>query len=125
MQFNDWLRAKKAEKKLSNAKIALACKVSGSAVGKWLKGERLPERAQVARLALLFGVSPTTIMRMTDRADLIEETNHVERQQSKAELLAYVPELGEMVDLMMGMNMEDRAAIILLVRSVARGSRLK
>lgn len=121
MRFNDWLRDKKKEFNLSNQQIADACEVSASAVGRWMNGSRLPDRPQVAKLAMLFKVSPTTIMRMTDNGALQEEVVNTARQQSKAELLAYVPEIGEFGDLLMQMSVEDRAAFILLARSLVRG----
>ena len=122
MQFNDWLAGKKRERGLSNKAIAEAVGVTSSTVGRWLKGERVPGRAQVGGLALLFQVSPVTILRMIDKKALDEEVSQVERQQSLAELLAYVPELGDFVELMWRMTPERRAAIILLARSAAGDS---
>ena len=118
MEFNDWLAAKKAEFRLSNKAIADACGVTPGAVGRWLRGERMPERAQVVALALLFRVSAVTILRMTDRAELLQEEDTTKRQQSMAELLTYVPELAEFVELLWKMPPERRAALILLARSM-------
>lgn len=121
MEFNDWLAAKKAALGLNNTQIAQACNVTPGAVGRWLRGERLPERAQVVELALLFRVSPVTILRMTDRTDLLKEEDIAKRQQSMAELLTYVPELAEFVEMLWKMPPAKRAALILLARSLPEG----
>src|SRR5689334_37987 len=73
MNFNDWLARKKKDFKLTNKQIAAAVDVTPSAVGRWIKGERQPERTQVARLAILFKVSPVTILRMTEQRALRDE----------------------------------------------------
>ena len=118
MDFRDWLLVKMKEHKLSRKEIAEACKVDVSAVGRWVRGERLPERAHVARLSKLLKVSPAVIMLMTDKDDLEEEIENV-RDQSTAELIAYVPELADFVQLLRRMPPEERAALILLARSLA------
>lgn len=122
MEFNDWLAGKKAAFHLSNKAIGDSVGVTPSAVSRWLDGKRLPERQHVGGLALLFRVSPVMILRMIDKKDLDEEVSQVERQQNMAELLAYVPELGEFVELLWRMAPEKRAALILLARSAAENS---
>lgn len=118
MNFNDWLAAKKAEAKLSNRKIAAACEVSESAVGRWLRGERLPERRQVALLSKLFRVSPARILWMTDREALQEEISNGMSQQEIASLLAHVPEAEEFYRILTGLSVEKRAALILIARGL-------
>lgn len=122
MNFNDWLAAKKAEMKLSNRRIATACEVSESAVGRWLRGERLPERRQVALLSKLFRVSPARILWMTDREALQEEINNHMSQQDIASLLAHVPEAEEFYRIITGLSVEKRAALILIARGLKAGS---
>ena len=93
--------------------------MSRSTPARWARGESLPTREHVAGLALLFKVSPTTILRMTDNAALQEETHNEEGQQAIAALLAHVPELGEFVQLIWKLPPEKRAALILIARSMA------
>jgi transcriptional regulator with XRE-family HTH domain len=118
MNFNDWLAAKKKELKISNRKIAQACEVSESAVGRWLRGERLPERRQVALLSKLFQVSPARILWMTDREALQEEMGNSMSQQDIASLLAHVPEAEEFYRILTGLSVEKRAALILIARGL-------
>lgn len=118
MNFNDWLAGKKKELRLSNRKIATACDVSESAVGRWLRGERLPERRQVALLSKLFQVSPARILWMTDREALQEEIDNHMSQQDIASLLAHVPEAEEFYRIVAGLSVEKRAALILIARGL-------
>lgn len=118
MNFNDWLAAKKKELKINNRKIAQACEVSESAVGRWLRGERLPERRQVALLSKLFQVSPARILWMTDREALQEEMGNSMSQQDIASLLAHVPEAEEFYRILTGLSVEKRAALILIARGL-------
>ena len=118
MNFNDWLAGKKAEMKLSNKRIAEACEVSPSAVGRWLRGERLPERRQVALLAKLFHVSPSRILWMTDREALQDEINNNMSQQELVSLLTHVPEAEEFYRILTGLSVEKRAALILIARGL-------
>lgn len=121
MNFNDWLAGKKAEFKLSNKKIAQACEVTDSAVGRWLRGERLPERRQVALLAKLFRVSPTRILWMTDREALQDEIENGMSQQDIMSLLAHVPEAEEFYRILTGLSVEKRAALIVIARGLRSG----
>lgn len=118
MNFNDWLAGKKKEAKLSNRVIASACDVSESAVGRWLRGERLPERRQVALLSKLFRVSPARILWMTDREALQEEIDNNMSQQDIASLLAHVPEAEEFYRIVAGLSVEKRAALIVIARGL-------
>lgn len=118
MNFNDWLAGKKADKKLSNRAIASACDVSESAVGRWLRGERLPERRQVALLSKLFQVSPARILWMTDREALQDEISNNMSQQDIASLLAHVPEAEEFYRIVAGLSVEKRAALIVIARGL-------
>jgi transcriptional regulator with XRE-family HTH domain len=118
MNFNDWLAGKKKDRKLSNRMIANACEVSESAVGRWLRGERLPERRQVALLSKLFQVSPTRILWMTDREALEDEIENTMSQQDIASLLAHVPEAEEFYRIVTGLSVEKRAALIVIARGL-------
>lgn len=118
MNFNDWLAGKKAEARLSNRAIANACEVSESAVGRWLRGERLPERRQVALLSRFFKVSPARILWMTDREALQEEIENGMSQQDIASLLAHVPEAEEFYRIITGLSVEKRAALIVIARGL-------
>jgi transcriptional regulator with XRE-family HTH domain len=118
VNFNDWLAAKKKEYKLNNRAIASACDVSESAVGRWLRGERLPERRQVALLSKLFNVSPARILWMTDREALQDEINNTMSQQDIASLLAHVPEAEEFYRILTGLSVEKRAALIVIARGL-------
>ena len=121
MKFNDWLASKKKEFKLSNRKIAEACEVSESAVGRWLRGERLPERKQVALLSKLFKVSPSRILWMTDKEALEEEIENGMSQQEIASLLAHVPEAEEFYRILTRLSVEKRAALIVIARGLQEG----
>lgn len=118
MNFNDWLATKKKEAKLSNRKIAAACEVSESAVGRWLRGERLPERRQVALLSKLFKVSPATILWMTDREALGEEIKNHMSQDEIISLLTHVPEAEEFYRIVAGLAVDKRAALIVIARGL-------
>jgi len=118
MNFNDWLATKKKELKLSNRKIAKACEVSESAVGRWLRGERLPERRQVALLSKLFKVSPATILWMTDKEALEDEVKNHMSQEEIASLLAHVPEAEEFYRIVAGLSVDKRAALIVIARGL-------
>jgi transcriptional regulator with XRE-family HTH domain len=118
MNFNDWLNGKKHELGLRNQDIAAACEVSISAVNRWLRGERLPERRQVALLSKLFRVSPATIIRMTDKEALLEEIANSTSQQELASLLAHVPEIEEFYRIITGLPVEERAALIVIARGL-------
>lgn len=118
MNFNDWLAGKKKDRKFSNRMIASACEVSESAVGRWLRGERLPERRQVALLSKLFQVSPTRILWMTDREALEDEVENTMSQQDIASLLAHVPEAEEFYRIVTGLSVEKRAALIVIARGL-------
>lgn len=119
--FSVWLGQKKGEFRLSNKKIADAVEVDQSAVARWLRADRLPERAQVVALATLFKVSPLRILWLTDRQALMDEIGIVERQQSMAELLAHVPELADDIELLLRLPPKRRAALILLAKSAEPG----
>lgn len=118
MKFNAWLEARMKDRGLKREEVATACDVDVSAVGRWLRGERLPERAQVVALALLFKVSPVTILMKTDKEKLLETIEDVKRQQSNEELLAYAPEVAELLEVVQRLPPDKRAAIILLAKSV-------
>ncbi len=113
--FDVWLARKKKEHKLTNKEIAAACEVHPTAVGRWLKGERLPERAQVVSLSLLFKVSPMSILWMTDRKQL-QELTATTATQSKAEILESAPELSDHIDRLWKMTPRRRAAFMDLAR---------
>jgi transcriptional regulator with XRE-family HTH domain len=113
--FDVWLTRKMAESGLTRKEIAEAVGVDTSAVGRWLRGDRLPERAQVVGLSLLFKVSPMAILWLTDRKALLEMAETTQ-DQSRAEMLAAVPELADFIDLLWKMSPKRRAALMLLAQ---------
>lgn len=118
MRFNDWLRMKMDERRLKDADVAEACHVTKGAVGRWLKGTRQPERLQVIMLSKLFETPPNTILWMTDPEAMSEELGKEMSQKDYASLLAHVPELGDIVEGMWRLPTEQRAAIIVVIRSM-------
>lgn len=117
MTFSEWLDSRMKDRGLRREEVAVACDVDVSAVGRWLRGERLPERAQVVALALLFKVSPVTILMKTDKDRLLETIEDVRRQQSNEELLAYAPEVVDLLEVLGRLPPDKKAAIILLAKS--------
>lgn len=123
MNFNDWLQRKMDEQGVTPKKLAAACEVTTSAVSRWLTGERLPERRQVAFLSKFFGVSPSTILWMTDKEALQQEIENGMSQQEIAALLAHVPEVEEFYRILGSLPVDKRAALILIARSMAEGEK--
>lgn len=114
--FNNWFEGKMRDRGWADKDAARALEVDVSTVGRWLKGSALPERKQIARICKEFGVSPVTILRLTDPDVLIDETLKAERQDSRAAILAQIPDVAEAVDALQKMTPERRAAMLMLLR---------
>jgi len=115
--FDVWLRRKMGDAGLSPAQVAKAVHVAEGTVSRWLHEGRIPERKQVAALSVMFNVSPSTILRVTDPAEFKAALTLVEaRQPDEIDVLAQVPELRELMGDLAKLSPEKRAAIVMLAR---------
>jgi transcriptional regulator with XRE-family HTH domain len=114
--FNTWLEGKMRDLVWTDKDAAKALDVDVSTIGRWLKGTRMPERKQVARICDVFKVSPVMILRWTDPEILLKETQEAERQNNRADILAQIPAVAEAVDALQRMTPERRAAMLMLLR---------
>lgn len=114
--FNNWLDGKMREKGWADKDAAKALEVDVSTIGRWLKGERLPERKQVARICNVFKVSPVMILRWTDPDVLLAETEEQQRQDITMDALAHIPDVAEAIAALSRMTPEKRAAMLLLLK---------
>jgi len=114
--FDNWLAGKMRVRGWADKDAAQALEVDVSTIGRWLKGASLPERRQVAKLCDVFKVSPITILRMTDPDVLLAETEKAARQDSRAAILAQIPDVADAVDALVRMSPERRAAMLMLLR---------
>jgi len=119
--FDNWLAGKMRVRGWADKDAAKALEVDVSTIGRWLKGASLPERRQVAKLCDVFKVSPITILRMTDPDVLLAETEKAVRQDSRAAILAQIPDVADAVDALVRMSPERRAAMLMLLRVPASG----
>lgn len=118
--FDVWLRRKMAgftPKALTPVEVAKAVDVSEGTVSRWLNEGRIPERKQVAALSILFGVSPSDILKVTDPDEFKVTLKKIEgRQPDEIDVLAQVPELRALMGDLARLSPEKRAAIVMLAR---------
>lgn len=119
MEFNDWLSLKIEEKKLSNSDVAKAVEVKPTTVSRWRKGTRTPESPQIIRLAKLFQEPPDTLLWMIDpqgMAEAVQQTSQGDDVWSS--VLAHVPELREIYAGLARLPVDQRAALLVIIRTM-------
>ena len=112
-----WLARHMDDAHLNDSEVAAAIGSDATTVSRWRRGIKLPERQFIIALARLFKVSPLTILQMTDPNEVEALARDPARQQELVDLLADLPEMGEIAARLAKMTPEKRAAWLLVLRN--------